>query len=158
MICQNCGKEIPDNTPFCPQCGTPANAQTTTQTPPVYQQPVYQTPLQYSFVPVPPIDVKSKPDGMAIASMVLGICSILFSSSIMFGLACSILALIFSSKTAKNNPGNVKNKGFLTAGKICGIIGLIFTVFWIIFWIIFFVVIANVTTELGPYISYSVSY
>lgn len=211
MNCQNCGKEIPESTFFCPYCGVSVNAAAEAQSnnpspeqippnynqagyqtvPPQYssaqypygqqpnikqpnqanqsfaqttpQQPVYQNyppqyyPPQYNPVLFPQTASKSKPDGLAIASMVLGICSILFSSSIFFGLACSILALVFASKVTKNSPENEKNKGFLTAGKICGIIGLIFTVLWIIFWICFFVLIANIGSELSPYVTYEIS-
>lgn len=62
MFCRNCGAQIPDDSRFCPTCGTPIAAapapqgfaqpqmsQPVYQQPmqqPVYQQPVYQQPMQ----------------------------------------------------------------------------------------------------------------
>lgn len=31
MICSNCGKQLPDDTKFCPECGTPIGGQTAPQ-------------------------------------------------------------------------------------------------------------------------------
>ncbi len=59
---------------------------------------------------------------MAIASMILGIVSIVFSESI--GLVPAILAIVFAKK-AESAEGP---SGYSNAGKICGIIGLILSV------------------------------
>ena len=49
MICNNCGKTIPDGARFCDGCGAAMPApQPVQQQPapqPVYQQPVYQQPV-----------------------------------------------------------------------------------------------------------------
>lgn len=51
MFCKNCGKQMPDNSEFCPSCGTKTNITPQTQTPPAYQPPpapVYAAPVQYA--------------------------------------------------------------------------------------------------------------
>ena len=64
---------------------------------------------------------------MAIASMILGISSIVFSQS--FGLITAILVLIFSKK-AETNEGP---SGFTKTGRICGIIGLVLSILTVLF-------------------------
>lgn len=47
MFCTNCGNQIPDNSAFCPNCGTTPSAPAQQPQQPVYQQPqqpVYQQP------------------------------------------------------------------------------------------------------------------
>ncbi len=65
----------------------------------------------------------------SIASLVLGICSILFSWFIaLVGVVCGILAIIFAVKQRK-----IKITGMANAGLITGIVGLIISVIvWII--------------------------
>ena len=69
-----------------------------------------------------PLDSHPK-RGMAIASLVLGICSLFF-----FGLLLGILAVVFGS--AANREGKVS---VATAGKVCGIIGIVGSVLFGIF-------------------------
>ena len=52
MFCRNCGAQIPDDSRFCPTCGTPMAAAPSPQgyaqpqvSQPVYQQPAYQQPV-----------------------------------------------------------------------------------------------------------------
>ncbi len=51
MFCPNCGKQIPEGSRFCENCGTPvrqqeAPAQQPVNQQPAYQQPAYQQPYQ----------------------------------------------------------------------------------------------------------------
>lgn len=69
--------------------------------------------------------MEEKKNGMAIAALVLGIVSIV--TAILFGaygafigLACGILAIIFSTKAKKVQPS-----GMATAGFVLGIIGTV---------------------------------
>lgn len=65
MFCPNCGNNVPEDSAFCPECGTPMKAAPqpvqpeipVSQTPmqPVYQAPVYQEPVyQQPAVPRAP--------------------------------------------------------------------------------------------------------
>jgi hypothetical protein len=72
--------------------------------------------------------MKNKSNGYGIASMVLGIMSILVSWIVFAGVGgviCGILAIIFSVKQRKSNPN-----GVATAGLVTGIIGLILSTLW----------------------------
>ncbi len=110
----------------------PANYQ------PPYQQNYYNQPAPPPGYPQPPAyppypQQKYKPEGLAIACMVLGICSIPLGS-----LVCAILALVFASRVKSHYPnGNLgPNTNYVKAGKICGIVGLVFWVILIVLMII----------------------
>lgn len=75
----------------------------------------YMPPYAYRNVPVTP----TKTSGMAIASMVLGILSILLCCLVpILPLVMSALAIIFFVARDRNKAGN----GMATAGLVCGII------------------------------------
>ncbi len=76
--------------------------------------------------------------GMAIASMVLGIVSIVLSCSWYIGLISGILAIILGIVYNKKN----MRSGMATAGIVCGILGIIFT-------IVIILVAASLATALG---------
>ena len=90
--------------------------------PPAGYQPVTPPPT----VPQPP---QYKPEGLAIASMILGICSIALGS-----LVCAILALVFSARVKSHYPnGNLgPNTTYVKVGKICGAVGLGISIFLIL--------------------------
>lgn len=86
-----------------------------------------------------------KPLPNTVAILVLGICSIVFSMCYGIpGLVCAIIALILSSNARKlqrlephrYTAGSVNN---LKAGRICAIIGLIFSIVIILVAIFFFI-------------------
>lgn len=70
-------------------------------------------------------------DGMCIASMVLGICSIVFYVG---GTIPGILAIVFAviGKRKLLEDSLRKGNGMATAGLVCGIIGVALSLFWII--------------------------
>lgn len=121
MFCSNCGKQIPDNSAFCPNCGTAFSQP---------QQPQYNQPQQPQYPPQYPPQYQPQPGGymppqapaeepgkgMAIASLVLGILSFFC-----FAYISGVLAIIFGCVA--------KNKGYTgkmaTAGIICGAIGIV---------------------------------
>jgi hypothetical protein len=88
MFCNKCGANIADGSSFCPSCGA-----------------------QFGNAAAP----KTPGLGMAIASMVLGIISLLC-----FPYITGVLAVIFGA-VAKNNG---YKSGMATAGIVCGIIGV----------------------------------
>lgn len=127
-----------------------------------YQQPGYQpnysqqTYVQYQqyqqYPPYQPVN-QTRPNGMAIAAMVLGICSIFFSAGAITGLVCAILALVFAGKVKKQTPGELQspNRGFVLAAKICGIVGLVFSILFLILWIIHVIALVYIIQEATPY-------
>lgn len=104
MFCKNCGTAIPDGTIFCPNCGTNQAAQAPVQP----QQPVY------GYAPAPQADAQPA-KGLAVASLVLGIVSL-----IMFAVIAGPLAIILGG--AAKSKGN--RSGMATGGIVCGIIGV----------------------------------
>lgn len=94
--------------------------------PPYSQQPPYpQQPVN----PQPNAKPQYKPEGLAVAAMVLGICSVVMGS-----LVCAILALVFSSRVKGHYPnGNLgPNTTYVKVGKICGAVGLGISIFAIV--------------------------
>jgi hypothetical protein len=75
---------------------------------------------------------KDKKNDLGIASLVLGICSILFCWIGFFGLVCGIVGLIFSSKQK-----NIYPNGITTGGMVTSIIGTIFSGIYTIIWMLF---------------------
>jgi len=83
--------------------------------------------------------VEKKPQGQAIAGMVLGIVGLLFS----FGAYCvwflslplTLVGVILSALAIKKcSAGIAGGKGMAIAGLVTSIIGLIWTVIWMIVW------------------------
>ena len=62
-------------------------------------------------------------NGLAVAGMVLGITSIIFSWWGVFSLAQVILAIVFSSIGIQHANRGASHKGMAVAGLTCGIIG-----------------------------------
>ena len=87
---------------------------------PQYQQPVYQQPMyQQPMMPQEP----KKSAGLAIASMVLGICGLVISCCIPYvTFVMTLLAVILGGVSLAKQMGG---KGMAIAGLVCGIIGLI---------------------------------
>lgn len=71
------------------------------------------------------MEKKNVTETIYIASLVLGICSILFCSIPILGLILSIIALIISLKARKKLRQENENKGIVTAGIVLSIISLI---------------------------------
>ena len=114
MYCANCGAEINDRAVVCPKCGVPTNQQT------VLDQPGKDAPNRVS-------------------GFVLGLLGYLLSWIPVVGLILSIVGVSLCSKGKKAillNPGCYKGSGFLTAGKILGILGIIASSFVLIVTII----------------------
>ncbi|WP_019680263.1 zinc-ribbon domain-containing protein [Ruminococcus flavefaciens] len=88
MYCKYCGKEIDNDAIFCPSCGKSfidnnPNPQSNTRHSKQYKSP------------------NSNKKGLAIASFVLGIASVLLSFISIISLPCAIMASIFGKKSLK---------------------------------------------------------
>ena len=110
----------------CAQSAPEAPVQPAQPAQPV-QQPyqAYQAPQQPYYVQ-PQAPKQSK--GMAIASMVLGICSIVFFSTVFISLICAIVGLVLGIVAKKKNQG-----GMATAGIVTSIIGIVIVVIVFVF-------------------------
>ncbi len=138
MYCKNCGAELKEGQKFCPNCGTPVSTSQTSGASGYdpnsdrqdeqqtqyqyqsnaqyqYQQPQYQQSYGQQNIPG---------RNEAIASMVLGIVSVVFMFfgwSALISVILAVIGLILS--------GNSKKKGYegtmLTAGFILCLIGVI---------------------------------
>ena len=120
VYCTNCGAQL-DGLHIgqpCPNCGTPVGT-------------------------AGPRSGKSS--GKAIASMVLGICSIV--GCMFYGLpalVCGILAIYFARSAKRDVESGVADQsslGMISAGRICGIIGLSLGALMIVMIIAYFVFI-----------------
>lgn len=132
MFCENCGSQIADGSAICPNCGAAVNAAAgaTAATPvqpaqpvqpvqPVYQQPVYQQPAYQQPIYQQPAAGGSKV--LAIISLVLGICGIVFCWIPVFGMLIAIAGLILGILSFKNPNG----KGMAITGFVLSIIGIV---------------------------------
>ncbi len=152
MFCKNCGSQINEGASFCNNCGTPVKNQnnTATQQSTPVQQPVNQVnnvpPVQQQIPPMnnnqsygyqqpnnmPPANEK-KPIGLAVASMVLGICSLIFYCIWFIALPTAIIGVILSILSLKN-PQN-GGRGMAIAGLVTSIIALVLAVIILIAYI-----------------------
>ncbi|MFG0313618.1 MAG: hypothetical protein ACF8LL_05460 [Phycisphaerales bacterium] len=102
-----------------------------------------QVPQQRQYVSQP-----QQSSGMAIASMVLGICSIVTCMAYgIVGLVCGILALHFAKKgeaaiAAGTAPET--SRGMLSAGRTCGWIGLSLSILMLLFAVIYIIFIVGI--------------
>ena len=92
-----------------------------------------------SPVPLPPSPASAQgpaTSGFAVASMILGICSLV--TCICYGvlpLICGILALVFASHATRDiqaGRASISSAGMARAGRICGIFGLVIAAIWLI--------------------------
>ena len=89
--------------------------------PPVEPPPPPAFPLQIAVAPQPQTS-----NGLAIASMILGITSIFFCWWGLFTLAQVVLAVVFGGVgISKANNQNGAHKGMAIAGLSCGLVGFI---------------------------------
>jgi len=96
-------------------------------------------------------NIAPKSNGLAVASLVLGICSIVFFWLSFVGLACGILAIVFgvvAKNKVKADP-QVGGAGNAKAGLVTGIIGVVFWVIMVIVVAMFFTAAVSVLGESG---------
>ena len=95
-------------------------------------------------------DNQPKTNALAIASMILGILSLVcccigfYPFMAIFPIVSGVLAIVFGAASRKSMTG----KGFATAGLICGIAGVCIAVLSSIFWIV--MLILGITSEADP--------
>lgn len=155
MFCKNCGTENADEAKFCKNCGqsmendtqpaaadvqpVEAASDNTTEESTTQNTSAYTGPVDYNSVAHSVTDDSEIPEstGTAIASMVLGIVSIVLCCSSIFGLISGIVAIILAQK--ERNSGRADN-GYVKAGLVCGIIGAILSGLILIYYIIVMII------------------
>ena len=90
------------------------------QMPPV--QPGYQGPVPGA----------SKPAGLAVTSMVLGIVSLVLFCVIYVSIPCAIIAVVLGS-VARGKVKRGEGGGMAMAGLVCGCIAIVVAVLWVVF-------------------------
>ena len=89
-------------------------------------QPFSQQPAGY-YQPVPP-----QSNGKAVGALVCGILAILFSASILFGIALGIVAIVLAGQAVKQ----AGRDGKATGGKVCGIVGIVLSVLAFVLYVV----------------------
>ncbi|MBQ9902446.1 MAG: DUF4190 domain-containing protein [Clostridia bacterium] len=145
-ICVTCGAQMPDEALVCSNCGTPLQASQIPQQPSQqdfqqpypqqdfqqpyaqqpYQQAGYQQPYQQMGYqqPYQPMYNGNATNGKAIASLVLGIFSII-TSSFVIGMVFGIIGCVLGVKARNEIPEGAPGRGIATGGVVCSIIGAI---------------------------------
>ena len=136
LKCEKCGEMVKANhldaglSGKCPGCGASILIRAGDNTPPELPKVTPPPPP----LPIPP-QTAGQTNGFAIASLVLGILSIIPGVYI-GGLVMGILAIVFSRMaTTRINaaPGRLNGQGLAIAGLITGIVGLSLSVMIILF-------------------------
>lgn len=138
--CPYCGTLVDKTEEVCPQCYAPLKQ-------------THNTPKPSEGVEGPTKPAKQQAKLLAptaVASLVLGILSINFSSLVIPGF---ILAAIGKRKANEgydaiaSNPDVYSGEGMLNAGRITAKVGLILSIVMIPFWILYFTLIAIAISE-----------
>ena len=106
MNCPYCAEVIPDETRFCPKCGTQMGT-------PLPGSPHYQPPLPPGFKP--PMS------GKAIASFICGLFVFFFPASVV-----AVILGHLSLSEIRKSAGRLKGQGIATAGLVLGYLGIAF--------------------------------
>lgn len=134
---------VPQQPSAAPQPPAPgqytAPQQPTQAMPNGYQaQPGQQPPMGYGYqgggygAPQPPTAAPTGPgSGKALAALLCGIGAIVFSGTVIVGVILGIIAIVLASQYVKS----FGKEGKATGGKVCGIIGIVFSILALIFWI-----------------------
>jgi Domain of unknown function (DUF4190)/zinc-ribbon domain len=144
MFCFKCGASMPDDATICPQCASPVQSVPTPPPPPQAPEAGAPSPASTSaWLNVPPAQTQYPPqqayppqaqqypgqyqpqqtDGGAIASLILGIVSIVLCLNIFTGIPAIITGHISYSKI-KKSMGRLKGEGMALTGLILGYISL----------------------------------
>ena len=134
MFCSKCGAEIPEGAQWCPQCGVKLND---APTPVVQPQPVPQ--------PAPKPARPQVPGGLV--GFILAVSGASFFWVPFMGLGLSIAGTVICGKGKKhmeNYPADYANKGFVKAGSITGLCGIIASAIFMTIWIIAILIDADI--------------
>ncbi|WP_080800354.1 DUF4190 domain-containing protein [Arabiibacter massiliensis] len=90
------------------------------------QQPYGQQPYPGGpvYAPQPPTAPPAPGSGKALASLICGICAIVFAGTVIVSIALGIVAIVLASQYVKSFGAD----GKATGGKVCGIVGIALSV------------------------------
>lgn len=109
MFCNKCGNQVPDGVSTCPTCGNQMNANTT------------QSNMNYGQMPQ--YSEGSGKAGFGIASMVLGICALVFSCCVPYlPFFLAIVGVVLGGISLNKH---YAGRGMAIAGLVCSIISLV---------------------------------
>lgn len=145
MNCPKCGQELSPDSIFCPTCGEKVQQAENVQQIPPQNSGYYYQPQPYVQPTTPQKAEGSSKYGMAIASMILGICSFFLC---WLGIAPAIVGLILGIIGIKSPKG----KGMAIAGITLSAITL---AFWITVFMIAIIAGANYNYPISPYFYYN---
>ena len=111
MFCTNCGAQCPDNSAKCQNCGAPLQS----------AQPQPAQPQPHPMYPVAPV-VPGK--GMGVASLVLGIISLVLFCFLPVSMPCGLIAIILGAVGMMKAKQAGMSNGTATAGLVCGCIAI----------------------------------
>lgn len=140
-FCKYCGSQLEDGAAFCGVCGKNQGDDAPQQVAPTAS--VYSTP--YGVVPqapygVPPVysNVSVPGKGLGVASMVLGIISLVLFCIWYIAIPCGIVAACLGGASVNKAKAVGQKNGLATAGIVCSCIALgITTLYLVIFvWIV----------------------
>lgn len=122
MFCKFCGKEISDDANFCPSCGKTLNDGVSI--PNERNNNISNTQIQQS---------KSNSQGMATASLILGIASIILFFAFYFSIPCALLAKYLGNNVVHQKLGGKENaKLGIKLGNLSLKISLVIAVIYLI--------------------------
>lgn len=120
MFCKNCGKQIPDDSNYCPECGCALNSTNANSV--FVQTPEYAKEPKYNTEAVKPVVEQSKQTSVwAMIGFALSIASIFLSFSGLVPMS-ALLVSVVGFVDCKNH--NKSGKGFCLVGIIIAIIFL----------------------------------
>lgn len=127
-ICGSCGGWMPDEAVSCSLCGASLEAGQIPEQPYQQDDQSYDSIQQNDYYQKPyvqPVYSENSFKGMAIASLVLGILSLL-TGTIAIGFILGVLGCIFGIKARNQISEGLPGRGMATAGLICSIIGIVY--------------------------------
>ncbi len=129
MFCKYCGKEISVDAKFCSSCGKTLNDYNSTSN------------MQINNVPNPQIHPpKSNNQGMATASLILGIASIILFIVFYLSIPCALLAKYLGNNVIKQKLGGKENaKLGIKLGNLSLKISLVIAIIYVLLLVFLFV-------------------
>ncbi len=129
MICPRCSRQLPDGSKFCDGCGLALTNQAPTQAP-TYQQPspFPNAPQQYPYPQAPLVNQPVPGKGLGIASLILGILSVLGGCFLGFNLLLPITGLVLGIVGISQSKKVRMNNGMAVAGLVCSIVALLLNI------------------------------
>jgi hypothetical protein len=122
MFCSSCGTGVDEGSSFCGSCGSPTRRAKSKELMDTQQQVanVTQAPANNNEAQGEPKVIQT--NGLAIAALVLGVCSALFFEFLFVPVVAIVVSsLALAKSTSLRNDGQIKTgKGFSIAGLVLG--------------------------------------